>query len=277
MRLVLLVGGPTLAGALLVVILLVLTLVLVKKTGLCSKDHSGRLRLPPNSPPDSERSTPTNIYSNCILSNGFEFPEPVPKPGVQRELHNILQSPLPITDGSQVTVQPRTPNRAEQDSVAPPEPSRHRVVFIYSDQTPKEDCDLIAVYRRKLESQGDIATSIYDISLRQPTSTWLAEEVRVANAIFCVCNKEFLHDWQNGGGCLSRSPVHALKLQVDSFVSSRLHPAMLYAVVVLYEKDIQYVPEGSYLKAAVNFHLCEEKLGEIVRFIRQEREYILPP
>ena len=51
---------------------------------------------------------------------------------------------------------------------------------------------------------------------------------------------------------------------------------MLYAIVVLYEKDLQYVPEGSYLKAAVNFLLCEEKLEEIFRFVRQEREYILP-
>ena len=118
-KLVLVVGGPTLAGVLLVVIFFLVTLVLVRRKDLYSKEHSGLLQLPPNSPLDSECSTPTNIYSNCTLSNGFEFPKPAAKPGVQWELNKILQSPLSTTDENQVNGQPHALNRDEQDVAKP--------------------------------------------------------------------------------------------------------------------------------------------------------------
>lgn len=267
----LVVGGSCLVGVLLVVLLLVVTLILVQKNGVCSKSPGQpRILCSPSSPSESERSTPNNLYPTYLVGNEFSFPEPTspsPKQDVQ-QLQIFLQSPSPVPDI-------HSPKPDERGLMALAKPSRHRVVFIYSDKTPKEECDLVAVYRSKLESQGDIVTSIYDISRRQPTSSWLASEVQLANTIFCVCNEQFLNDWQNGSGCLSRSPVHALRLQVDSHVENSLHPAMLYAVVVLYEKHIQFVPEGSYLKLAVKFLLCEEQLGEMMRFIRKEEQYAL--
>ena len=144
----------------------------------------------------------------------------------------------------------------------------HRVIVIMSNHLTEVDIQVVyAFIKVGLEELG-IEVEIYDPGVAGCcVSVWLDKVLRNCSKIICVCNKQFMEEWdgQNTEG----SPVHALGIMVRSYINQGKYPTELFMVTVLREEDKQYIPY--YVASAVPYRV--EQTDEIYRAITGESKY----
>lgn len=147
-------------------------------------------------------------------------------------------------------------------------PNIHHVAVVFSEHTPSESKKTILSYLYyKLGSVPGIRVVYYDIAWRKGPSTWMEEEVGKASAVLVVCNKELTQEWKGEGA----SVVHALHALVRGHLNDGRDPDKKFAVVLLFEKDRQYIPQG-YLRNCVQFLI--DDVQNIARYIQQVPEHL---
>ena len=144
----------------------------------------------------------------------------------------------------------------------------HRVVVIMSNHLPETDIQIVYAFIKAGLEERDIVVDIYDAGAAGcGPSLWLNRALRNCSKIICVCNRQFIEEWdgQNTEG----SPVHALGILVTSHINKGGYPTELFMVTVLREGDKQFVPY--YLASAVPYRI--EQTDDIYRAITGESKY----
>ena len=137
-----------------------------------------------------------------------------------------------------------------------------------SNRLPEGDVQVVYAYiKAGLEGHG-IAVDIYDAGPAGcAPSLWLNRALRNCSKIICVCNRQFMEEWE--GQNTEGSPVHALGILVNSHINKGGYPTELFMVTVLREEDKQFVPY--YIASAVPYRI--EQTEEIYRAITGESKY----
>ena len=161
------------------------------------------------------------IY-NCV-------PQPPPDPNAR-----VVQNP---SEGSAFTV-----NSLSGDSQSQKPIPTTRALIIYSPNTVESEQNLIhSNLISKLQSYDGIETLSHDLTVVYGSvSEWLESEVKNANVVLCVCNKEFKDDWE-GSHSTSKPIVQSLKHLILGTVQSGKSLSK-YAVVLLDPSHKDYIP-----------------------------------
>ena len=123
---------------------------------------------------------------------------------------------------------------------------------------------------RSTRSYGDYD----DDEWRRTPSEWVDVVLRRTRFVVCVCNKEFMEDWdynRHSGDvmCNEASLVGRISQHVSGCMNYGQHDKVQrkFIVAVLHESDLQYVPEK--LKDCSYFVLnCDAKYRELVRHLQ---------
>ena len=144
---------------------------------------------------------------------------------------------------------------------------KRSVLVVYSPNTPETKQDLIRTQLiSELHSYG-IDTRSHDLTcIKESPSLWLEREITSANAVLCICNKEFKEDWEAKSLSAANSLplVQSLRHLVHATVNQG-GDLSKYAMVFLEEADRDYVPT-SYLQGDPRQFMVD-KSDSIARFV----------
>ena len=109
-----------------------------------------------------------------------------------------------------------------------------------------------------------------EAALRLTPSQWVQQAMRRARFVLCICNKEFMDDWNYDRWAISReaSLVKCVSQRVAGLLNHGHsdHVSRKFVAVVLCEDDLRYIPEN--LKECNYFLLnCEASIQELGRFL----------
>ena len=116
----------------------------------------------------------------------------------------------------------------------------HSALVIYSPSTP--DLEKRAIMQSFVEIQN-FKTGVDLQDTRKPKQSmtnWILEHYEEASAVFCVCNEEFYHDWENCENTNSALVVQTLRLLFEGDLTSLT--LKKYAVVLSKPADDVYIP-----------------------------------
>ena len=142
-----------------------------------------------------------------------------------------------------------------------------KALIVYSTNTPKKKQTIINRHLiAELCSYGIETKSHALTCIRESLSLWLEREITSANAVLCICNKEFKEDWE----AESRSAANSLPLVwlLRHLVHATVNQGgdlSKYALVFLDERDEQYVPT-KYLQGDPR-HFTVKKVEDIANFV----------
>ena len=147
-----------------------------------------------------------------------------------------------------------------------------KAVIVYSPNSKQEDKHLILqLLVSDLQKYG-VETKSHDITcIRESLSQWLEREIGQADAVLCVCNKEFKQDWENFTSRSQHLPlISSLKHLVHATVNQGKSLSK-YATVLLCQRDKNYIP-SLYLQGDPRQFLVTD-VEDIARFVQNIPSY----
>ena len=155
-------------------------------------------------------------------------------------------------------------------SQGPPQPQEHSALIIYSPSIGKEERRLILQCLVGGLGQYGIVSRCHDTACVKSPCEWMEEEIKMATAVLCVCNKDFHREWSqcpdNG-----KIPVVGLLKHLVLAMVTRGESLAKFATVLVEREDTEYIP-SLYLEGEPRRFLITE-LDEITRFIHNIPTY----
>ena len=153
-----------------------------------------------------------------------------------------LPQKFPLIDDSPLSTPPTPP-----PPTPPLPPTPCPVLVVFSPRTPELETGTIRqCLVTDLGRYGVDSSTLGMGQLRQSETDWITEQHKRVSAVFCVCNQQFLDDWNETSANLrhNHNPpiVHTLKLLFHGDLPRRSEGTEKYAVVLMRPEDNQYIP-----------------------------------
>ena len=150
------------------------------------------------------------------------------------------------------------------------------VLVVFSHRTTEREAQTILRYLVSdlTASPYCIESSTYGIGhLRQSLSEWMVERHREANAVLCVCNREFFEDWTGTCPDTDGSPqvVRTLKHLFEGDLQRMPSGTKNFAVILMRATDDQFIPPLLKSRQAFMYH----QVDEIARFSCNVQKFLL--
>jgi len=243
------------AGALLVVIVILISITIARKRWVRKQSRYGSL-------PSIDDSDPPPL----IVRGSY----------TQRDIVTV-QSGYPQHDT--VTVQSTypqhdwTPTLPVQDDHCQQNAS-HTALVVYSLNSSEHDEHLVLQYLISDLRKYNVAAVTPKNLQRGNLPFWIEEQVKKADAVLCVCNEAFFKEWTSNPSTVytSRAVAHSLK----SFIGGTLSQSedlSKFGIVLLKQSDKQFIP-STYLAGTQQFLINETE--KIARFVARVSHFEVP-
>ena len=146
-------------------------------------------------------------------------------------------------------------------------------LVVYSPNTIEREQQLIHSNLMELQLWGIKILSHGLVPIQGSTSAWLEREAKKANAVLCVCNKEFRDEWE-GQSEASLPLVQSLRHLIYGTVQTHGESLSKYAVVLLEPSHRQYIPTKYLQSDSRQFTLTDTTA--IAQYMLNIPPYALP-
>ena len=247
-----------------------------KKKKKKSESQPSTIPVLPSSPPGLQLVRLSDGYFRCAATSvGPTSNDPL------ADIHSFgtppLSTPPPFalpTDNTLINAPAATDNPSDTDSQTTIDLSqkKYKALVVFSPRTMPESADEI---RKNLVGglhlfYSDIKPLCYDfVSLRNQPFVWLQDEEPKADAVLCVCTKEFQEEWE--GFEKGFHFIQALKNIIRSKQFSK-EGYSKFASVLLKPEDEEFIPDLLRVKQ----HFMINDLNSIAGFIKNMPTHVFP-
>ena len=117
------------------------------------------------------------------------------------------------------------------------------VLVVFSPRTNHEESQVIRQCLIDDLADCNIEASAYGMyEMRQSPTEWIVEQQKKANAVLCVCNREFFEDWSSPSLDHNPKVVLTLKQLFQGDLQKGSSGVEPYAVIKMRPTDSQYIP-----------------------------------
>ena len=243
--------ASSLAGALLLVIVIAISIVIASKYGR-GWTRTSRYEILPSDIPVQRGQTVsvhTSIADHCpppvIVESGY--------PQHERDLSLSVQSDQPRLNSS------------------------HTVLVIYSLDSSDHDEHIILEHLLVGLRRYQIAAVTAKTDLpRGNLPLWIEEQMNKADAVLCVCNEAFFKEWNRDSSTdtyTSRAVAHSVKSYIGGTLSQSKDLSKFIGIVLLKQSDRRFIP-SAYLAGSQSFLVDETE--DIARFVARVSQFELP-
>lgn len=214
-----------------------------------------------NSCSTDSASTPhmDTISTNSDKTSDFESDDHADHPTASKQ--------VPIVGSQRIPMKEYAPLMADHYT------DSKQVLIVGSQKIPTEEhAQLVAA---PLLRHKDIKILMHSVDTKRedqrlPPSTWVQQAMDQAEFVVCICNKDFLDDWDYDGRkmCHEVSLVRSVSEHVAGLTNHGQNRQVQekFIAVVHREKDKQYIPHS--LKSCNSFVLnCDANVERLARFL----------
>ena len=150
---------------------------------------------------------------------------------------------------------------------SPMSPSAPSVLVIYSPNTPEKSANTLRQFLiQDLRSEYGINATSHDWCVKGSLAQWIEANQQKATAVLCVCNEQFIRDWNEPMNGSKRQVVHSLKQLVYAAINQGKDLSN-FATILMRQSDKIYIPSG-YFQNTPTFLVTEvEKIAQFVKDI----------